>query len=281
MPVIKYQSDMQQANTFLHGLAALQKSLNTPRHLNANSRAVFEILSEEFNNQTDARAIAMKETLHHVYEPNKIGVPAMRLWQNELKGRGGVRQISWKWKASKQVIDPKLTYTGEQRFPNPPPGFNANKLSKIHVFVWKAPIMEYGTSVEVSPKLSTKLVFPNPNLLSTGSTQKVRSVMFTSRTQRSVPGRELQGNFTKWFAFWWGGPMSSKIIAERFSPQRDAKFVEEFKKANARAGIGKPIMRVTVNTNSPAKGKAYADAIAKGMEHNYIEMARRRKMRNV
>jgi len=249
----------------------LDKNLNSTRHLEVSTRAAYEILSEVFNNHTDARALAMPEMLHHVYEPQQIGIPGMRLWANSLTGRGGRRTISWKWKASKQTIDPTLTSTGDIRFPNPQKGFNANKLKRIHVFVWKAPIMEYGAEVEVSPKLSTFLVYPN----------KFGQGHFTNQTQVATPGRKIQGNFTRWFVLWWGGATAEKTLREQFESPRDQAFSRTFEEMAARSGIGKPAGRFSSSVNSSVAGRQFAEKISNGMERNYIEMARRRRMRNV
>lgn len=257
--------------------------MNTDRHLNTVTRAAFEVLAEQFNMATHVAARAAVGEFHHVYEWEHIGFPGFQLWRNQLNGRGGQRRVTWGWRASKTTVPTQTNIYGGPRFEHSK-GFDPEKLNRIHIFVWKAPMMEYGVRVTVRPKLSNVLVFPNPDLKGSGAFgYQPKPVTFSPHPVTSTPGEQVQGNFTAWFVAWWGGGSAQQIVEGIFSDKRDEAFKKIF---NARIDAS-PIFktrgkafRIIPDSEAARAGKNVARAIAGDMEHNYIAMAARRKRMN-
>lgn len=279
----KVTVDKSEVVKLQNTLQAVEKEMRTNRHLNAVTKAAFEILSEQFNATTHVIAGMSVGEYHHVYEWEHVGEPGFQLWNNRLTGRGGRRAVTWGWKASKTTVPTMTNVEGEPRFAQTP-GFNPEKLQRIHVFVWKAPMMEYGVTVNNKPKLGHVLVFPNPNLVGGGRFGRgPRPVTFTPHPVRSVPGAEVQGNFTQWFVGWWGGGSAQGIVNNAFARERDNAFKRIFEARFTDMPITKNrTKRFSMQTDAAAarEGKNIARAIAGDMEHNYIAMAAKRKRKN-
>lgn len=276
-------SDISQAVKFCTMLENLQFTMNTQHHLNNMMRGAFAILSESFDLETAAVAANEKKRFHHVYEPQKIGDPLMQLWKNELKGRGGHRTVTWDWRASKLLVDPLLTPTGKKKF-NAGAPFDESKLKKIHIFIWKAPVLEYGLEVVVRPQLSPKrlLVFPTPDTGVVNNTSRVPGVVFTPHFYRFSPGKEegVVGNFTAWFAEWWGGGKAAQIIDDIFEKERDNEFKRSFNATMREHGVGvlaKKTGTFGLDTKAPSEGKRMAEILAGDLERKYIAMAAKRR----
>jgi hypothetical protein len=264
------------ANTFKY----LQKELNTNRHLNSVTKAAFDIMSSQFDKDTAENALMLPQTLHHVYEWGQIGNPAAQLWVNRLGGRGGSRTISWDWRASKTIVPTEVTPTGKPKFP---PTFPVGKLQKVHVFVWKAPVMEYGTRVTVTPQLSPRklLVFPDPNdLAGRGTFRSPKGVVFTPHSYTFIPGRQTAGNFQRWFLEWWAGGHAERILSQAYEPSRNNAFRRSFNQRIKSATSGAKRTKTTtfgIDIGAASRGKTIAQLIAGDLQRNYIEMARRRR----
>lgn len=274
-------SDVSQAVSVCTALEKLSITLNTDKHINFVTQAAFEILSEEFNVQTAVMAAANPVQFNHVYEPQHIGEPNMQLWQNELRGRGRNRVATWDWRASKLIVDPTLTSTGEERFPS---DFDTSRLNKIHVFVWKAPVMEYGVKVTVRPKLTTTRVLVYPlGAIGPDRSSASDAVVFTPNFYQFTPGKYTQGAFTAWFSTWWGGEAAAAALRDAFEDQRDDAFKASFI-TRTRAVTGRPALKtatIGVDTAAAARGQTIADLITGDLERNYLRMAARRRARNV
>lgn len=273
--------DTAEVEVLTGTLKGLHREFNTDRHLSAVTRAAFEVANEHFTDETH-RAAAMAPTkFHHVYEWKHIGHPGFQLYRNKMTGRGGMRSVTWEWRASKTLVPTDVNIDGTRKFPQ---GFDTSKLNKIHIFVWKAPMMEYGVEVTVRPKLATKLVFPNPELL--GSEYRKRgasNVTFTPHFVRFTPGGEVMGHFTLWFTGWWGGGMAQEIIDSQFTNSRDRLFKHTFQMRMARTPKGRMRRKsftIVPDASSARYGKNIARAMAADMEHNYIAMAARRRRRS-
>lgn len=250
--------------------------MNTDRHLNVVTKAAFSILSDEFNRETGIFAHSNPSAYHHIYEWEAIGVPGMELWSNRLSGRGGERRVSWNWRASKTTVPTLTDATGNNRWPQVE-GFNPEELRRIHVFVWKAPVMEYGLQVTVRPKLGKVLVFPDKEILSgvgTGSHEPTQ-ITFTSRPVTTTPGRQVQGNFTAWFINWWGGGRADSILESSFKRKRDLLFKKHFSE-KIFASKNKNF-KLTPDAAAAAEGRRIAQLITGELERDYISMARARR----
>lgn len=277
------QVDTSEVVALTSALQSVESYMTTNRHLNVVTKAAFEVMAQQFNFQTHLIAGMSVGEFHHVYEWEHVGVPGFQLWKNELSGRGGQRRVSWSWRASKTTVPTKTNVYGGPRFKETK-GFDPDKLQRIHVFVWKAPIMEYGVRVTVKPKLSNVLVFPNPDLKGGGRFgHGPRPITFSPHPVRTVPGEQVQGNFTAWFTSWWGGGSAQNIADSIFADRRDDAFKKIF---NARMDSSpvfrsrKKGFRITPDAEAARQGKNIARAIAGDMEHNYIAMAAKRRRMN-
>jgi len=283
---VSIKADFDAAAGISGALAGLQPNLISSRHQQQASRAAFELLSEGFNLATAAAATAAPANFEHVYEPGSIGIPQQALWQNVMIGRSNLsRAISWEWRASKQLVDPKYDSMGNLRFPDTSsnPGFDADKLHKVHIFVWKAPIMEYGLEVTVRPKLSENLVFPNPGLRTGRDTDSraPRPVIFSPHSYSFVPGEKVQGSFTAWFLNWWENGDAQAMIDGQFDTQRDNAFRGAFAKHTARYFNKPGRLGMRPIPASTAEGTKVAALISGELERHYIEMAAKRRRRNL
>lgn len=282
-------TDISQAVKFCTMLENLQFTMKTGHHVNNMMKGAFAILSDAFDMETAALAGSQPARYHHVYEPQHVGNPLMQLWKNEMTGRGSRRMVTWTWRASKQLVDPLLTPTGKKKF-NAGPPFDESRLKKIHIFVWKAPVLEYGLEVLVRPELSPHklLVFPSPTSGQvTDNNSRVPGVVFTPHFYRFSPGKEegVVGVFTSWFAEWWSGGRAQQLINDIFSEQRDNEFKRSFKATIREHGVGAVASKrggLGLDTKAPSEGKRMAEILAGDIERKYIAMAakRREKLRD-
>jgi len=277
MPSPKVNGGAQVDNgiAFAQGIIGLQQTMNTNKHLNASVKAAFSLLANRFELETASLAASDKENYHHMYEPGHTGNPKLQLFNTVLRGRGGNRVATWTWRASRVLVDPRLDGAGQERFgPSQPKGFDPEKLNKVHVFVWRAPIMEYGIPVTVRPKLMQAgagvLVFPR------GSSGRGT---FSKRPQRLVPGAQVQGNFSAWFAGWWSGGPAQEYLNKGFDKRRDSAFKNQFRAEMASAKITAPGTKtMSIASSAPTlRGQKFAQRMSEGLEHRYSEMAQRRK----
>ncbi len=273
-------SDISQATKALSAMANLEFKMNTDIHLASATRAAFEIMSNAFDEEVDALAYSDTAKLGHVYEPGFIGMPGMRLWRNKLGGRGGTREISWTWKASRLAVDPLIGPSGKPRFVRAQQSdkFHPEKLQKIHVFIWKAPVMEYGTPVVVRPRLAKFLIFPNED--ATGGRSGIPGASFSSSGYSFSPGRAsgAAGNFTATFEAWWGGGPGQAVLDEVFTPQSNRSFKTAFSKELRGHGVGKITNKyatVSINSGAAKEGEFIADLIAGEVRKTYTTIVER------
>lgn len=277
-PNVVIQSDMSEALAFGSALQSLEVNLNTSRHLNAVTKSAYELLSSAFIQDTAAMAQVLPELYHHVYEWEHIGVPGFELFRPVLRGRGANRIISWEWKASKTTVPTDVDALGNPKFPE---WFPVEKLNRIHVFVWKAPIMEYGIETKVSPKLSRLLVMPNPErrLVLDTHPKAPRTVVFSPYAYNIEHSKQpTQGAFTKWFSAWMTEGAAKNVIENQFEPDRDDAFRKSFsERIRTLIGTKGKSFSMRIDTSHVSKGKTIARLIAGDLERNYIAMAARRK----
>lgn len=285
MPNTSLSADTSEAVKFVTAVQNISAQMNTTHHLNAVTGAAFEILSKEFNKQTGDYARTVPNLLHHVYEWEQVGIPGFELWANQLRGRGGRRTVTWEWRASKVTVPTMTRPDGTAKWKESP-GFHPDRLRRIHVFVWKAPMMEYGVTVTISPKLSNVLVIPNPNLIGRGGKAGPSTVTFTPHpvtvNAGEQEGVDITGNFTTWFIGWWGGPSAQNVLDQQFSKARNQTFKRSFEKHIRSFGMGRTArsnkaFSFTPNGQSVREGKKIAMLIAGEMENNYIRMAAERR----
>lgn len=167
---------------FIKGVAA---EIDTDKHINAVMDLLFTDLSVEFLEYMDTYAESAPEKFHHVYEWDMIGLAKGRLFTPVMLGRGRNRTISWKWRASKKIV------------PLSPEAEEAG-VKKIHVFVWKAPFMEYNTDgVTIEPKRHEWI-----SAFTRDSYHGLRAIKGPVHVA-NPGGPEVRGAFSEAFAQWW------------------------------------------------------------------------------
>lgn len=220
-PGFDWEVDVSDAQNVAGMMYEIGMQMRTAKHTAPVMKYVYEVMSQEFNQHVDlmARAFGQPQEedehlpgnpLHHVYEWNMIGVPQARLWSTVMRGRGREREISWNWKASKSI----------RPIPIVDPGPQGQQLREVHVFVWKAPIMEYNVPVTINPKIADHLAFPDPTIK--------RGLFFTSAgvTLRNPGGKSTTGAFTAAFTDWWTGSGAETAFDDRLKQALEQDFSE-------------------------------------------------------
>lgn len=278
-PSVIISTDFTQAMTLGEALKRLDVELSTNRHMSSVTKAAFSILADNFVEDTARMATLMPELMHHVYEWQHVGQLGFELFKPVMRGSGNSRVVSWDWKASKTTVPTDVDALGRPKFPA---WFPVSKLHKIHVFVWKAPIMEYGLETTVKPKLSRLLVMPNPDrrLVLDTHHKAPRSVVFSPYSYTiDHSGQPTTGAFTAWFNSWFTEGPAATILKQQFEPKRDNAFKLAFLE-RVRGITGNSTTKkfsMTIDSGAAARGKIIAKLITGDLERNYIAMAAARK----
>jgi hypothetical protein len=187
-------------------------------------------LSEAFDNFMDGLA-ENDRTLSHVYEWDRQGIghtPGDRLWKHTLTGSGKTRTASWTWRASVKPIP-----TPTERYEDPDNDNDAikgvrreiiDKLSeRAYVFHWKAPVMEYGTTITSQPVYAQMLFIPTRN--------RARGYdLKSSNTANPGKAAGTVGRFTETWTSWWASMSGAEF-------DKHVKPVLEDRLASAEQGI--------------------------------------------
>lgn len=168
-------------------------------------------IEDTLNKYIDSRARMNPETLHHVYEWNRVGSPDARLFEFKIKASKRIITINGKFLKSKSI----------------PPGGN-------QPFSNKAYVMENQISVTVSPTNSTVLVFEDND----------ETVFTPNSVFIEYPGGpEVGQSFTKIFneffnVFLTGSLLYSSGIFDKLSkPKEFAEFFSQGTKSGRSTGI--------------------------------------------
>lgn len=223
---VGFNVDFAEAAALSGFLKTLSTEIKTTRHIGPVLRYVHSIMSQEFTEYMSVVAAAQQDRFHHVYEWGETGNPGARLWEDTLIGGGNNRIASFKWRASKQLVPVR----GD---------FLAKGVKQIHVFVWKAPVMEYSPTIRIAPKRGKILAyFTGP----TSPSGKYKMQFTKNPITVDNPGGKLTtGSFTREYVSWWGGAGSQGVFETRIR-----KILEE--------DLGRmPIESATKKFRRPAK----------------------------
>jgi hypothetical protein len=263
-------------------ILAMTKQVSTPSYIGAVNTYVHSLLAERFNQYLDMIAKVNPDTLHHVYEwPSRyqgketIGNPVARLWSQQLKGNGASKTASFRFKASirPSPVNPILTT----------PGKNGKSVKTgVHVFVWKAPVMEAGTEITVTAKLAKYLAFvADKEGQSGGSTSRVNNseIAFAKSTTFTAGGGKTTGAFTGQWVGWWqtmAGAIYDKEIAPRL--EKDLNMERELGRLGRRWG-NKTTKTFSIGINNAAlvDGETQAMVEMKRLSAGYINQAAARR----
>lgn len=205
---------------------ALTGSIKDTRYLDMVVDVAFGIANDEFNREAAAYAAA-GGGIKHMFEWGTIGInpgktnrrpnplsESARLWETFAKGHGLDRYMTFVFKPSVAYVPlPTAGDTGMD-----PKIIN---IMRRHVFKWKAEVLETGAPVNIKPKRAKFLLipaYPNNRPFMRPNDVK-RGYMLLQRDIQGQPGRNVAGNFEKyWFQFWEGrgGEILDKSIESQY-----------------------------------------------------------------
>lgn len=252
---VKFNADTSGANYLTGFMKTMSTEIKTDQHMGPILKYVHSELAQVFDDYMTALSTAMPSRFHHVYEWNQIGNPAAKLWKNVLRGHGGNRVATWEWRASKTIV-PVTEEAQEQG------------VKQIHVFVWKAPVMEYSTNITIKPKRGTGLAYFTGPVSEPGRWK----LNFTKNPidVQNPGGMEVKGAFTAAYLEWWsdsggaGAEFATRI--QRVLEKDFADMPLNFKK-------GSRSRTKTFSITGESAGAKAAQAWLRARDNKYIEMA--------
>lgn len=204
--------DTTQGSALAGYIDGMSTTVSTRRFLDSATQFAYRKLAEQFGRDMDYEASRHVEMYHHVYEwggsdwasrYSEVGNPTHRLWRMTSTGSGGRRRVSYEFMPSTVPVpvNPVLLVPGKKSGKTVREG--------VHVFTWKAPVMEYGIQVTIRPELGDWLAFPN-----NGRAQ------FTQREFKQTPGQGgTMGMFSAFFLRWWRGGDAARTFNRDARPQ--------------------------------------------------------------
>lgn len=255
MTGVKITADTSGANFLTGYLKGLSEEISTDQHMGPVLKYVHAELARAFDDYMTAVSTSDPSRFHHVYEWNQIGNPQAKLWKNVLRGQGGNRTATWTWRASKTIVP--VTQEAKDK------GVQA-----IHVFVWKAPVMEYATNITISPTRKTGLAYFTGPVSEPGRWK----LNFTKSPLdvQNPGGAQVKGAFTAAFLEWWsesggaGAEFASTI--RRVLEQDFSNMPNSFKQ-------GTRTRTKTFSLVGEEAGHKAAQAWVRARDNKYIEMA--------
>lgn len=257
----------------------LNATIKTPRYMGPVLEYAHGVMAEEFNNHMDRLAAAthdnddyMDSPFHHVYEWDMVGVPQGRLWSNRLEGHGARRWATFNWRASKRTVPVPDDELG--------PNAGERAFKRIHVFVWKAMVMEFDTEVTVTPKRGKWLGWES------SGEKSIDGLEFSRGPVTFNPGGgNTTGSFTAAYAAWWGGAGAEAIFDReiRRTMERNLKRGIENTLPSGKRATNKTFALSSISgrggVRGPgfARGAAAARAFLEANRREYIADAIRRE----
>lgn len=241
----KFSADTLQGEAFAGYLSGLATTVSSKRYIGSVLDYSYQKLSDEFGYAMDLAAQASYAHFNHVYEwgdswgdHSTVGNPFERLWVLVSTGKGNTRTIGFSFLPSDKPV-PVHPILLE-------PGPNGETVKEgIHIFTWKAPIMEYGLAVTIKPELAKALAYVKDD-----------EIAFSRHSMTIVPGRNGSiGSFTGFFLKWWGGGPAEKIFDNYIRPKIENDIASE---GPLQEVISKYRTRKQVNVRV-GSGAAFAD----------------------
>lgn len=264
---IGFNVDIAEASALTGFLQQLSTEIKTARHIGPVLKYTHVIMSQAFTDYMAAVAPAQQSRFHHVYEWGQVGDPTAKLWDDKLIGNGANRTATFQWRASKQTVPVR-------------PDFKEVGVKQIHVFVWKAPVMEYGKNIVIEPKRGKFLAyFTGP----TSPAGKYERQVTQNPIHVTNPGGQMvKGSFTKEYVSWWGGTGAQgvfdssirKVLEDELGKMPIESATKPFRRARTKS------FAISTPGNAAAAQRAGAAAAKKYMEsrsRKYIEAARARE----
>jgi len=273
---VGFNVDTDEAKALTGLLTGLSTEVKSNRYLGSVLKYTHALMSEEFDDHMLVVAGSQPSRFHHVFEWGMIGNPIGKLWANKLVGNGNNRVATFEWRASKKTVPVRED-------------FAEVGVKQIHVFVWKAPMMEAGVPLTITPKRGKFLVYftgpTNPEDRYPGpfdedENGKPMRVITDEPIRVTNPGgSQVVGAFTREYVSWWAGSGSSQVFEGRVK-----KVLEEDLGRMPIESVTRRFRRKTVSMqvlgNSDAAhnaGKAAAQKYLRARSANYIAQARARE----
>lgn len=286
------QSGVASVVGYLNGIAV---NMNTDWYISSVIEYAHSVMKDEFNKWMDAVARTSPNEFAHVYEwphtfgayEETVGNPTARLWKQTLSGRGRNRVASFAFTASRvpTPVDPILTTPGKT---------GKSVKEGVHIFVWKAPVMEYNMEVTVEPKIAKMLAYVSREATGAGTDSGVQhidnekmdntGIVFSNGPVNfTAGGVVVRGRpFTNSFLFWWK-EMSQEAFTTKVLPNIEKNLIDEdaFGKAIKKGNAEDRSMTLTAqpsrHTSSQLEAEQMAKAVLEAKANNYIEAARARR----
>ena len=250
-------------------ISTIESTLKSDRHVSSLIKAAHEVTAGEFVAHMTELSLREPGKYSHMYEWGQVGDPNGKLWRHVLKGNGANRSAFFEFKASKKTVpvDPKL---------------QAVKVKKIHVFVWKAMVLENGLPVSISPKLAKYLVFvAKKNRI--GSTsfgkgfQRNGIIYYKGTISIARAGNEkINGSFTSEWSRWWNsGEPESTIRKTLTKPAIEAMKKTIAEKISSFARLKERDKTFTITALIP--DKLMEQKFQESLKKNYIAAAATRR----
>lgn len=244
-------------------------TIKTDAHVNDLVKSANTIITAEFVNHMSRESLSHPLKFGHMYDWGQIGNPGQRLWRHVLRGRGATRQISFDFKASTKMVpvDPELAAVGVKR---------------NHRFTWKAPVIELGKPVSISPKLAKMLVFVAKDVKRGAESsghgfQADGRVYFNGTINIAKAGpAEAWGSFTNEFNTWFRSGIPDQLIKTHLEP-RVAKTIRNAVVNKLRAISGLKTKPKTIKLEPVGIDKAFAATLAQSLHTNYVAAAATRR----
>lgn len=196
-PFVGFNVDTNEAAALSGFLKELSLQIKTARHIGPVLKYTHAVMSDAFTEYMAVVAPAQASRFHHVYEWGQVGDPTAKLWKDVMTGNGATRTATFEWRASKQIVPVRSD-------------FREGGVKPIHIFVWKAPVMEYGKDITIKPKRGGFLAyFTGP----TNPENKYNMQFTKNPIQVTNPGGPLtKGAFTREYVSWWAGDGAQAVF---------------------------------------------------------------------
>lgn len=250
-------------------VATIETTLKSDRHVSSLIKAAHEVAAGEFVSHMSTAAFTEAGKYDHMYEWNQVGDPNGKLWRHVLKGNGANRAAYFEFKASKKTVpvDPKLQSVG---------------VKKIHVFVWKAMVLENGLPVKISPKLAKYLVFVSKkktrSAISRGVGYQSNGIIYYKGTIAiaRAGNKRINGSFSNEWTQWWNsGSPKSAIKNTLTKPALEAMKKTFAEKVSSFANLRQKDKTFTITALTP--DRLMEEKFQETLKKNYIAAAASRR----
>jgi hypothetical protein len=201
-----------------------------------------------------------RQSLHHIYEWEKVGVTSARLFDLVIpptsRGKSNF-SMRVQFRPSKKLVPLTLA----QETPNPTTG---QVVKRQHVFWNKAMTMEYGETVVIRPLGRSKMAFDNPSKTA-GLAGQTIGVSWTSRTKSPLifTSKPVKINYAKRPTYHGLDSVLTSFFMT-IGKHEVSTSLRRYNKQVAR-GAGKSTHMLTISTPSDAYAHSVASKIANSL----------------